>query len=267
MVCYLVRKEIKDIDFEELIMKIVYIFLLVLLTTCATNFSGSNRTRIDKLASLFVTEVSEKVPENSSVAVLNIQEISFDKHFKPNMNIQASAEIVEVTINDLNIWKSIAKDQSLARINKGTRLEVVNKNTVGWVLVKYNNVSGYVDSKYVSVVNVPSQSQKYRTNTSPYISLENAKTLFFLDLLTTKLVNFGKFDIVDRTSLDAVRQEIQFSLSGEVSDNTAISIGKFLGASVVITGAITEAAGADYLRIKALDVNTGKIFAMIYGKI
>jgi len=50
-------------------------------------------------------------------------------------------------------------------------------------------------------------------------------------------------------------------MSGEVSDSSAISIGKKLGANVVIVGEIKRAGQRQRLRVKALDVRTGQIIA------
>ncbi|GHT65497.1 hypothetical protein FACS1894110_07500 [Spirochaetia bacterium] len=85
---------------------------------------------------------------------------------------------------------------------------------------------------------------------------------FTLEELNLLLVNSKKFRMVDRRSLDAIRAEQNFQLSGEVDDDTAVSIGHLIGAEMVITGSITPYGTAKYLRIKALDVETGEIRAM-----
>jgi curli biogenesis system outer membrane secretion channel CsgG len=76
------------------------------------------------------------------------------------------------------------------------------------------------------------------------------------------LVGSKRFKIVDRKSLDTIRSEQNFQMSGEVSDDSAISIGQMLGASVVITGSVTESGSAKSLSLKALDVQTSEIVAM-----
>ncbi|GHV11907.1 hypothetical protein FACS189491_03960 [Spirochaetia bacterium] len=85
---------------------------------------------------------------------------------------------------------------------------------------------------------------------------------FALEELNLLLVNAKKFRMVDRRSLDAIKAEQNFQLSGEVDDDTAVSIGHLIGAEIVITGSITPYGPAKYLRIKALDVETGEIRAM-----
>jgi hypothetical protein len=80
--------------------------------------------------------------------------------------------------------------------------------------------------------------------------------------LMIKFVNSGKYVVVDRDTLETIRQEQRFQMSGEVSDDSAVSIGHFLGADVVITGNITGTGSQRRLRLKALDVKTAQMLAM-----
>jgi hypothetical protein len=85
---------------------------------------------------------------------------------------------------------------------------------------------------------------------------------FAVEELTLFLVNSRKYNILDRRSLDIIRAEQDFQLSGEVDDDTAVSIGHLIGAAIVITGSISPYDTAKYLRLKVLDVETGRIRAM-----
>jgi hypothetical protein len=76
------------------------------------------------------------------------------------------------------------------------------------------------------------------------------------------LVDSGQFRIVDRKSLDMIRSEQDFQTSGEISDESAVSIGQMLGASIVITGSINETGSSGSLILKALDVKTAQIVTM-----
>ena len=58
-----------------------------------------------------------------------------------------------------------------------------------------------------------------------------------LRTLEHTLVETG-FIVVDRSELDRIRAEQNLQLSGDVDDNTAVSIGRFVGADVIVTGAI-----------------------------
>ncbi|MDR1637290.1 MAG: CsgG/HfaB family protein, partial [Treponema sp.] len=72
-----------------------------------------------------------------------------------------------------------------------------------------------------------------------------------------------KFKVVDRKSLDAIKSEQNFQYSGEVDDDSAVSIGKMLGASIVITGSVSGSGSTRRLRVKALNVRTAEIVAMV----
>jgi curli biogenesis system outer membrane secretion channel CsgG len=85
---------------------------------------------------------------------------------------------------------------------------------------------------------------------------------YALEELTLLLVRAQKFRVVDRRNLDAIRAEQQFQLSGEVDDETAVSIGHLIGAAFVITGGISPWESAKHLRLRVLDVETGRICAM-----
>jgi len=63
--------------------------------------------------------------------------------------------------------------------------------------------------------------------------------------------------------LDIIRAEQNFQMSGEVSEESAISIGQMLGANIVITGSITGTGTNQRLSIKALDVKTAQIVTMV----
>jgi hypothetical protein len=85
---------------------------------------------------------------------------------------------------------------------------------------------------------------------------------FVVDELAYIIVSSGSFKVVDRKSLDAIRSEQNFQTSGDVDDDSAVSIGKLLGANIVITGSISGAGSTRRLRLKALDVMTAEITAM-----
>jgi TolB-like protein len=82
---------------------------------------------------------------------------------------------------------------------------------------------------------------------------------YLIDDITSGLVNTDLYTVVDRRSLEILAQEMAFQLSGEVSDETALAIGKRLGAQVVISGAITYLGDFYRLRVQAIEVETARI--------
>jgi len=76
------------------------------------------------------------------------------------------------------------------------------------------------------------------------------------------LLQSRQFTIVNRNQLDAIYSEQNLGLSGDVSDESAASIGNMLGAGIVITGAISGSGTTRALRLRALDTTTGRVVAM-----
>lgn len=89
----------------------------------------------------------------------------------------------------------------------------------------------------------------------------NELSAYAVDEIEFKLVS-SKITVVDRQTLDRIRSEQNFQLSGEVNDDSAVSIGQLLGANVVLTGSITETAKVKRISIRALDVQTAQIIKM-----
>jgi hypothetical protein len=77
---------------------------------------------------------------------------------------------------------------------------------------------------------------------------------YIVDVLTGNLVNDRVFTVVDRANLEQIQQEMEFQLSGEVSDESAQSIGQKLGAQTIVTGSITPFGNLWRLTIRALGV-------------
>jgi TolB-like protein len=91
-------------------------------------------------------------------------------------------------------------------------------------------------------------------------STDTETAAFVMDGLQQLLVDAAQFKIVDRKSLDAIYAERNFQYySGDVDDNSMVSMGKMLGATIVITGDISGSGSNRRLNLKALDVKTSEI--------
>lgn len=113
-------------------------------------------------------------------------------------------------------------------------------------------------------------------------------------LLEQKLVEDGKYRVVDRNTMDKILKEQNFSNSDRVNPGTAAKIGQILGVGYIIVGSITQfgrddkhigASGGGYglgkfglgglhkndskavvnVTAKMVDVNTGEILAVVTG--
>ncbi|HEV2175626.1 MAG TPA: CsgG/HfaB family protein [Terriglobia bacterium] len=113
-------------------------------------------------------------------------------------------------------------------------------------------------------------------------------------LLEEKLVQDGKYSVVDRNTMDKILKEQNFSNSDRVDPSTAAKIGHILGVSAIIVGSITQfgrddkhlgVGGGGYglgkfglgglhkndakavvnVTAKMVDVNTAEILAVVTG--
>jgi len=83
-----------------------------------------------------------------------------------------------------------------------------------------------------------------------------------IDEVEFNFVSSKRYTIVDRKTLDLIREEQILQTSGDVSDETIVKIGALSGANVVIAGSLTKSEGANRLSLRALDVQTGQIITM-----
>jgi hypothetical protein len=86
---------------------------------------------------------------------------------------------------------------------------------------------------------------------------------YIIEELTAHVVNDNKLAMVERRDeLAVVRQELNFQMSDEVSDETAVAAGQLIGAQIVITGSCTRLGDEYRLSVKALEVKTARIAGM-----
>jgi len=112
-------------------------------------------------------------------------------------------------------------------------------------------------------------TENIETNVSPgqkiallnFTSTSEQFSVYVLDELTDRLVNGKKFTVVDRNELDLIRKEMNFQMSGEVSDESMQAIGKMLGAQVIVSGSLSETGSVYRFRIRVLRVETAAIEA------
>jgi len=82
---------------------------------------------------------------------------------------------------------------------------------------------------------------------------------YILDILSENAVNDGVFSVVDRQQLDAIREELKFQYSGEVSDKSAQEIGQMLGAQTIVSGTVGKIGALYRLQVKAIEVQSAAI--------
>lgn len=90
-----------------------------------------------------------------------------------------------------------------------------------------------------------------------FVSGSEGLSQFILEELAVALVNGRRQRSVDRWNLETLRKERGFQMSGEVSDDEMRSIGKMLGAQVVLSGSILDRGLSYQFRLFAIDVESG----------
>jgi TolB-like protein len=93
----------------------------------------------------------------------------------------------------------------------------------------------------IAVVYFESESEKF----SAYIMEELAGTF-----------DDNNFKIVDRSLLEYIRREMNYQLSGEVSDENIKSIGHQIGAQFIITGQLVKSGNRYRFRLNAINVES-----------
>lgn len=82
---------------------------------------------------------------------------------------------------------------------------------------------------------------------------------YMLDELTLRFVQQRRLTVANRANLDAIKQEMNFQLSGEVSDASMQEIGAMAGAETVIHGSLREIGSSYFLSLQALNVTTATV--------
>jgi TolB-like protein len=115
------------------------------------------------------------------------------------------------------------------------------------------NASDYINK------NVPKGSKLVILNIkSKYAPLSE----YIIDVLTGNVVNDRVFTVVDRANLSLIQQEMDFQLSGEVSDESAQSIGQKLGAQTIVSGSITSFGDLWRLTVRVLGVENATVLGL-----
>ena len=82
---------------------------------------------------------------------------------------------------------------------------------------------------------------------------------YILSGLMENAVNDEVFAVVDRQQIDAIRSELNFQWSGEVSDASAQEIGQMLGAQTIVSGSVTTIGSVYRIQARAIAVQTAAL--------
>jgi TolB-like protein len=179
-----------------------------------------------------------------------------------NISVTQGASPATILLFNLNIFMDIRKNTASADVviyrsgSTGDSAPPARARSSG----STEGIEGAINRACGTLLNdIPRRSTVAVLSVS---SRDRNMAVFVVDEIEFQLVDARQFDMVDRKTLDSIRDEQNFQMSGDVSDASAVSIGNMLGASVVITGAITGSENTQRLTVKALDVKTAKIITM-----
>lgn len=79
--------------------------------------------------------------------------------------------------------------------------------------------------------------------------------------LITALVKEGRFDVIERRLLEKVLSEQKLSVSGVVDEASASSIGRVLGAKVIISGSVMKFQNVMEVNARIIDVQSSSVIA------
>lgn len=82
---------------------------------------------------------------------------------------------------------------------------------------------------------------------------------YMLDELTLSFVRQRRLTVANRANLDAIKKEMNFQLSGEVSDASIQEIGAMAGAETVVHGSLKTIGSTYMLTLQALNVTTATV--------
>ena len=78
------------------------------------------------------------------------------------------------------------------------------------------------------------------------------------DKMITQLVNLRRFRVIERNALEDVMKEQKFAISGMVDEQTAVEVGKLVGADVIIFGSIICETNYGKVSARVIDTQTSE---------
>lgn len=102
----------------------------------------------------------------------------------------------------------------------------------------------------IAIVDLESQGEKAKTQDLGKIAA---------GWLTTAFVQQGRFDVVERQALKKVMEEQQLGLTGVIDTDTAAKLGRVLGTTYIVTGAVISYRQGMELDVKIIETETAGI--------
>lgn len=91
------------------------------------------------------------------------------------------------------------------------------------------------------------------------VGVDEGTKIVVREMISSVFVNTGKFSIVERSLLDQIMKEQEFSNTDAVDESQATQLGKLAGAHKVVLSVVTQAGSRNMLSVKVIDVQTATV--------
>jgi len=138
-------------------------------------------------------------------------------------------------------------------------------------MLGFSPLIGCVSNKYLleSAIYNATQEIQIKTNVNETIAVINTTSstenlnMQIVTWFENYLLNTDKYKIVSRQRVDAILKELNFGLTGYISDDSAKSLGKLLGATNILVFDIKNINNKSYLNIQVIETETA---TLVYSK-
>ena len=94
-------------------------------------------------------------------------------------------------------------------------------------------------------------------------ALQEGEDTLLISMMTDRLLQRGRVQVVERALLDKLLAELKLSISNLTHRRTALSLGRLLAARLIITGQIVYAMPHTQVSLRMFETETGRITAAL----
>jgi len=91
---------------------------------------------------------------------------------------------------------------------------------------------------------------------------KTALTAYLTDLLIDRLSRSGKIHLVERSRLDTVMNELDFSMTGYIEERSEKLLGRLIGADGIVAGKVIDLGDTLDVKVRLVQTETGKIISV-----
>ena len=267
-------------DPKVTLMKRVIIFLCIIMLASTTayaapDFIGTWTATVNHEGSFDTYEITFSTGNRSTVRISNdnAEQETAGTWFWNGTTLRVNATFRNASIPHQNNidWNSVATFTAgnnafsilgRAAVNAPlTRFTFVRQGTVERIdRIPMGNITNVLDQSFNMLLpNIPRHS---RLAVVDITNADPRDTDYLINEMTLRFVNSRQFTVIERREIEHIIIEQDFQMSGYVDNEAFVSIGRFLGATVVVSGSIDGVDSRRRLVLRALDVLTAEILSM-----